>query len=154
MEPQVSQVSWRAPYRCTRLLILYLSVVKNELLTRRKGYLIIDIVRATRCKMLTKRAKRFTRDECLRLRSDARREREARSEIFLTRSRKISRALLRCQFANFRWKFVVVTWTCQMFEVFEYFNPRTKSSVRKIFRSGISINIFFNQSIQWSILFL
>lgn len=61
MEPQVSQVSWRAPYRCTRLLILYLSVVKNELLTRRKGYLIIDIVRTPPLKMLTR--ERFTRDE-------------------------------------------------------------------------------------------
>lgn len=44
MEPQVRQVSWRAPYRYTRLLILYLSVVKKELLTRRRGYLIIDMV--------------------------------------------------------------------------------------------------------------
>lgn len=42
MEPQVSQVSWRAPCRCTRLLILYLSAVKKELLTGRKGYLIIN----------------------------------------------------------------------------------------------------------------
>ena len=69
MEPQVSQVSWRAPYRCTRLLILYLSVVKNELLTRRKGYLIIDIVRTPPLKMLTR--ERFTRDE-RRTRCDAR----------------------------------------------------------------------------------
>lgn len=42
MEPQVSRVSWRAPCRCTRLLILYLSAVKKELLTGRKGYLIIN----------------------------------------------------------------------------------------------------------------
>lgn len=45
MEPQVSQASWRAPYPLhLRLLILYLSIVKKELLTTRKGYLIIDIV--------------------------------------------------------------------------------------------------------------
>lgn len=44
MEPQVRQVSWRAPYRYARLLILYLSVVKKELLARRTGYLIIDIL--------------------------------------------------------------------------------------------------------------
>lgn len=42
MEPQVSRLSWRAPCRCTRLLILYLSAVKKELLTGRKGYLIIN----------------------------------------------------------------------------------------------------------------
>lgn len=44
MEPQVRQISQRAPYRYTRLLILYLSIVKKELLTRRKVYLIIDSV--------------------------------------------------------------------------------------------------------------
>lgn len=62
MEPQVSQASWRAPYPLhLRLLILYLSIVKKELLTTRKGYLIIDIG-GSRWNMVTRERLPVTRN--------------------------------------------------------------------------------------------
>lgn len=60
MEPQVRQVPRRAPYRCTRLLILYLSTVKKELLASRNGYSIIDIAAGTE----NGDARTFNRDKC------------------------------------------------------------------------------------------
>lgn len=125
MEPQVSQVSWRASYRCTRLLILYLSVVKNELLTRRKGYLIIDIVRTLRWKCWRPNVLPVTKAA----RSDARRKRRSSKRNFLTRFWQVA-LFLSLGSANVR--------------AFDYLE-----SSNQIFRH---LDIFFNQSIRCPIL--